>query len=97
MELKKYWQEIASIGKDLPDFVWVMSLENKARGQVGGSIAEVNRDVAARLVHAKSHRLATEEEIAAHLKAREEARRTRFEERLRTLGISVVPISRSHS
>jgi hypothetical protein len=94
MELKKYWQEIGAIAKELPAFVWVMSLENKARGQVGGSIAEVGAELAAKLIHAKSHRTATPEEIAAHLAGVEESRRAQFHQRLRNQGIAVVPLSK---
>ena len=42
-----------------------MSLENRARGQVGGSMAQAAGSAAAKLLYAKSHRLATEEEINA--------------------------------
>ena len=37
--LKKYWQEIRAIEKTLAADVWLMSLENRAQGQVAGSIA----------------------------------------------------------
>ena len=65
-DLKKYWQEIRAIEQTLAADVWLMSLENKARGQVAGSIAEVAAEAAAKFVYGKSHRLATEAEVEAH-------------------------------
>ena len=64
-DLKKYWQEIRAIEKSLPAEVWLVSLQNLAKGQVGGSMAEAGSAVAAKLLHAKSQRLATEEELIA--------------------------------
>ena len=37
-DLKKYWQEIRAIEHSLAGDVWLMSLENRARGQVAGSM-----------------------------------------------------------
>ena len=57
-DLKKYWQEIRAIEKSLPAEVWLVSLQNLAKGHVGGSMVEVAAVVAAKLLHAKSQRLA---------------------------------------
>jgi len=64
MDFRQYWQEIRAIQSQLPAFVWLMSLENAVSRLVGGCIVEVAAEVAARLLHARSHRLATAEEIA---------------------------------
>jgi hypothetical protein len=91
-DLKKYWQEIRAIEKRLPVEVWLVSLQNLAKGQTGGSMVEAPATVAAKLLHAKSQRLATEDEIEAH-KAREaETQRQVSEQRMRSQGIAVIPV-----
>ena len=93
-DLKKYWHEIRAIEKSLPAEVWLVSLQNLAKGQVAGSIAEVAAAVAAKLLHAKSQRLATEEEIEAHKAQQDETKRRLFEQRMRSQGIAVIPVVR---
>jgi len=88
-DLRKYWQEIREIEKSLLEFVWLMSLDNPSRGQRAGCIAQVAAGAAARLLHAKSHRLATEDEVEAHQTAQDEAKRLAFHEGLRKRGIAV--------
>ena len=77
-----------SLGGD----VWLMSLENRARGQVAGSIAEVGAEAAAKLLHSKSHRLATEEEIDAHQARQLATQRAGFQKKLRDEGIAIIPV-----
>jgi hypothetical protein len=91
-DLQKYWQEIRAIERGLATDVWLMSLENRARGQVAGSMAEVAAGVAAKLLHAKSHRLATDEEVARHRGGEAEAQRLGFQKKLRDEGIAVIPV-----
>jgi len=93
-DLKKYWQEIRAIEKSLPAEVWLVSLQNLAKGQVGGAIAEVAAAVAAKLLHAKSQRLATDEEIEAHKAQQDQVKRQIFEQRMRKQGIAVIPLLR---
>jgi len=93
-DLKKYWQEIRAIEKSLPAEVWLVSLQNLAKGQVAGSIVEVAAAVAAKLLHAKSQRLATEGEIEAHKAQQAETQRQVFEQRMRKQGIAVIPVVR---
>jgi hypothetical protein len=93
-DLKKYWQEIRAIEKSLPAEVWLVSLQNLAKGQVGGAIAEVAAAVAAKLLHAKSQRLATDEEIQAHKAQQAETQRQVFEQRMRKQRIAVTPVVR---
>jgi hypothetical protein len=81
--LQRYWQEIHALEQGLPPFVWVIAED---------CLIEVARAVAARLLHAKSHRLATEEEIEAR-KRREAARAKKAEaERRRREGVEVVEV-----
>jgi hypothetical protein len=93
-DLKKYWQEVRVIEKTLPEFVWLMSLDNPRRGQVGGCLAEVTASIAAQLLHAKSHRLATEEEIHLHKQREAQIQRVAIHDKLRRQGVTVVPLSR---
>lgn len=93
-DLKKYWQEIRAIEKVLPPEVWVVSLQNLAKGQVGGVIVEVAAAVAAKLLHAKSQRLATDEEIETHKTQQDEIKRQIFDQRMRGQGIAVIPVVR---
>jgi biotin operon repressor len=53
-------------------------------------LTEVPAAEAARLLHAKSHRAATGEEIAAHLEQQSAAVRQEFHEALRRQGIAIV-------
>lgn len=90
--LKTYWDEIHALETSLPDFVWLMSLHNPAKGQRGGSISQVSASVAARMLHANSHRLASEEETEAHLAQQDSVRREAFRQRLHRQGIAIVPV-----
>ncbi len=91
-DLKKYWQEIRAIEQSLPGEVWLMSLENRARGQVAGSMAQVTGTGAAKLLYAKSHRLATEEEVRANQARQAETQRQVSQQRLRDRGIAIIPV-----
>jgi len=93
-DLKKYWQEIRAIEKSLPAEVWLVSLQNLDKGQVGGAIVEVAAAVAAKLLHAKSQRLATEEEVQAQKEQQGEAQRLVFEQRMLKQGIAIIPVLR---
>ena len=86
-DLRRYWQEISVMERGLAEDVWVAARAG------GAALAEVPKAVAARLLHAKSHRLATEEEIAAHREEENAARRRAFHDELRRKGIAVVPVS----
>ncbi|MGA3189238.1 MAG: hypothetical protein ABSF22_19200 [Bryobacteraceae bacterium] len=92
-DLKVYWQEVRTLERTLPEFVWLMSIEDRKRGMVGGRMAEVGAEPAAKLLHAKSHRMATEEEIAAHLVKEDQARRQSIHDGLRRRGIAVVSVA----
>jgi hypothetical protein len=91
-DLKKYWQEIRAIEKSLPADVWLVSLQNLAKGQTAGVMVEAAAAVAAKLLYARSQRLATEEEIRAHKALEAETQRQAFENRMRGQGIAVIPV-----
>jgi DNA-binding LacI/PurR family transcriptional regulator len=60
-------------------------------------MAELGAEQAAQRLHARSHRMAAEEEIAAHLEKENQARRQSFHEGLRRKGIAVVEVSETPS
>jgi hypothetical protein len=91
-DLKKYWQEIRAIEQTLAADVWLMSLENRARGQLAGSIAQVAAGAAAKLLYGKSHRLATAAEIAAHQDGQATTQRRGMQKKLRDEGIAIIPV-----
>lgn len=91
-DLRVYWQEVRALQHSLPEFVWLMSLEDARRGMTGGQMAQVGAERAAQLLIAKSHRLATEEETAAHLAKEEQVRRQSVHDGLRRKGIAVVAV-----
>ena len=82
-DLQRYWQEIHAIENGLPPFVWVIAED---------CLIEVARAVAARLLHAKSHRLATEEEVKARKARLAEGAKKAEAERRRKEGVEVVEI-----
>src|SRR5689334_21033053 len=91
-DLKKYWQEIRALEESLGGDRWLMSLENRARGQVAGSMVEAAAGVAAKLLLGKSHRLATNEEIEAHQALQLVAKRQGVQKKLLDEGIAVIPV-----
>jgi hypothetical protein len=89
-DVKRYWQEVRAIEGSLPRFVWIVSIEDSLRERVGGSVAEVSAAQAGPLLWAKSHRIATEDEIRAHQAGEESAKRAALEEKRRKRGVAVV-------
>jgi hypothetical protein len=83
---KRYWDEVRQIREGLSECVWLVP----AKGP--GTPVQASSSVAARLLHAKSHRLATEDEVRAHQNL--EASRSQQEavEGLRRQGIARVVI-----
>jgi hypothetical protein len=84
-DLKKYWQDLRAIEQSLPEYVW---LTNR------GGMVQTGAAVAAKLLYAKSHRLATEDETQEYLALQQDIRRQQFQQRLRDRGIAVVPVER---
>lgn len=72
MDLKQYAKQVREIAEELPDaFVYLTSKENKGKGWIGGSVAEVAREQAARFIADDSHRLSSPQEIAAYKERQE--------------------------
>jgi hypothetical protein len=92
IDFRQYWQEIRTIQSQLPDYVWMMSLEDAVSRLVGGCLVEVAADLAARLLHAKSHRLATEAEVASLRDKVAETKREAVHQGRRRRGIAIVEV-----
>lgn len=92
-DLRRYWDEIRQLESSLPEYVWLTSLENPAKGQIGGRVSQVASSVAARLLQAKSHRMATEDETTDHQTEQENLKREAFRQRLQRQGIAWVPVA----
>jgi hypothetical protein len=86
-DIRRYWQEVRALESKLPEFVWLAGVENST-----GSIVEVAAAQAAHLLHAKSHRFATEEEIAERRAAEQAAKDGVRQDRLRRQGIAIVAV-----
>jgi hypothetical protein len=91
-DLRRYWEEIRAIEQSLPQSLWIVSLEDALRDRVAGMIVEVAAAVAAKMLHAKSHRVATEEEVRAERDRQDGVKKSAAEEKLRRLGVAVVEV-----
>lgn len=91
-DLKKYWQEIRALEESLGGDRWLMSLENRVRGMVAGSMVEVAAGVAAKLLYGKSHRLATDAEVETHQAQQLATQRRGIQKKLRDAGIAIIPV-----
>jgi sugar/nucleoside kinase (ribokinase family) len=91
-DLRKYWQEVRAIQRDLPDFVWIVGTAG-AGPQRTLRLVEVLAEQAAKMLHGGSHRLATEEEVEAHKAAEDSLRQKAFRDDLRRRGVAVVTVT----
>jgi hypothetical protein len=57
-DLRQYWEEIREMEASLPQYLWIVD--------AAGVLIEVTARIAAKLLHAKSHRVAEEHEIELH-------------------------------
>jgi hypothetical protein len=86
-DLKRVWEDIREIQAGLPGGdVWVVAVDAVS------APVEVGNANAARLLHAKSHRLATDDEVRSHHEFETESNRRRAEDRLRREGVAIVTI-----
>jgi len=83
-DIRQYWQELRVLEASLPEFVWLVTI-------AGAVVTEAPARVAARLLlRGKSHRKATDEEVAGHHAREQAANRAAREGRLRRQGTSLV-------
>jgi hypothetical protein len=86
-DARQYWKETRELAEGLPEFVWLTSLQ-------GARVVETKALQAAQLLLAKTHRVATEQEVA-QLRAEEGAHnRQAANEELKRQGIAVVCVER---
>jgi hypothetical protein len=85
-DLRRYWDEVREIRAGLPEFVWVVEADGVHPP------VEVGSEIAARLLQARSHRPATEEEVRSHSARETASNRQQAEGRLRREGVAIVTI-----
>jgi ribosomal protein L12E/L44/L45/RPP1/RPP2 len=86
-DVRQYWRDVRALEAGLPEFVWLVGV-----GDIVAAVTEAPAAVAARLLRAKSHRRATDDEVAAHQAREREANRAAREERMRKDGASLVVV-----
>jgi hypothetical protein len=82
-DLKSYWQEVRTIQRSLPESVWLVADD---------SLVQVTAENAARLLHAKSHRLATDVEVSAQQTRELASKRECLEQGLLRQGIRIIAV-----
>ena len=82
-DIRRYWSEVRALEASLPEFVWLVDVE-------GSAPVEVPAGRAAQLLLAKSHRLASEEELSVQRAKEVVAGKNRRREERRRQGIAVV-------
>lgn len=86
--IQDYWREIRAMEDRLPEFVWVVG----QGPNVMTFVTEVPASIAARLLKAKTHRLATEEEVQAHRAQENVLVKQAKKERMRRSGAAIVVV-----
>jgi len=82
-DIRRYWQEVRTLESSLPEFVWLVDVEGSVPVEVGARLA-------AQLLIAKGHRVASEEELSVQREAETGAHKERQRDRRRREGVAVV-------
>ncbi len=82
LDLRQYWREIREIEAGLSQFLWVVD--------AAGKLVEVTAAIGAKLLHGKSHRIATEEEVQAHMARTGMENREALRAEMRRRGVDTV-------
>jgi hypothetical protein len=82
-DIRRYWSEVRALQASLPEFVWLMGVE-------GSAPVEVSAGRAAQLLLAKSHRVASEEELSVQREKEVVAGKERQRDQRRREGVAVV-------
>jgi hypothetical protein len=82
-DIRRYWKEVRALEASLPEFVWLVDVEGSAPVEVGAGRA-------AQLLWAKSHRVASEDELRVQREKELAAREERQRESRRREGVAVV-------
>jgi hypothetical protein len=84
-DLRRYWKEVRSLEASLPEFVWLVDVE-------GSVPVEVGAERAAQLLLAKSHRVASEQELSVQREKELAACQQRKRDARRREGVAVVSL-----
>jgi hypothetical protein len=82
-DIRRYWKEVRALQVSLPEFVWLVD----AQGSVP---VEAPAELAAQLLLAKSHRVASEEELGIQRAKEAAADKALKRDALRRAGVVVV-------
>ena len=82
-DIRRYWKEVRDLEASLPEFVWLVDVE-------GSAPVEVTAGRAAQLLLAKSHRVASEEELSVQRAKEIVAAKDRQRDQRRREGVAVV-------
>ena len=86
-DIRRYWKEVRALEASLPEFLWLVDVE-------GSSPVEVPAGRAAQLLIAKSHRVASQDEVSAQGARDKAAQRELRRNTLRQEGVAVVTLSK---
>lgn len=82
-DIRRYWKEVRALEASLPEFVWLVDVD-------GSAPIEVAAGRAAQLLLAKSHRVASEEELGVQREKERAAGKERQRDERRREGVAVV-------
>ena len=82
-DIRRYWKEVRALETSLPEFVWLVDVEGSAPVEVGAGRA-------AQLLIAKSHRVASEDELSSQREKEVVARKERQKDSRRREGVAVL-------
>jgi hypothetical protein len=82
-DIRRYWREVRALEASLPEFVWLVDVEGSVPVEVGAGRA-------AQLLLAKSHRVASEDELSIQRGKDAAARKERQRNERRREGVAVV-------
>jgi len=88
--IQDYWKNIRALESNLPEFVWVV-------GTAAGAppfVTQVASGLAAKLLYAKSHRVAEAAEVDAHLANDAATLKLAKQERMRRTGAAIVVVEK---
>ena len=82
-DIRRYWKDVRDLEESLPEFVWLVDVE-------GSAPVEASARLGAQLLLAKSHRVASEEELGVQRAKEIVAGKALKRDTLRREGIVVV-------
>ncbi len=85
-DIRRYWMEVRALEASLPEFVWLVAVEGSAPVQVGAGRA-------AQLLLAKTHRVASEDELSSQRAKEIAERKMRQREAKRREGVVMVEVA----